>query len=246
MNKSTQVWDRVFSELDASPQAALNRIAKHLRQRGKLISFVYRHFKNSLENRTIVEIATGTSVECLLFSLSGADAIGIDKSPKAIEFAQKIQSLFTRRSMLLTGDGFSLPLPSNSADLVFSQGFVEHFQKKEVRKLISEQNRILKPGGVLIIDAPNYFSPYELYKWVYQIIRPWPFGEERGIGFGELYRVCKEQNMSYLEKYGWSFRGYPYKSVMDFSYMVPLLLVRNFLKMFNWGHDSIGVIFKKT
>lgn len=46
-------------------------------------------------------------------------------------------------------------IPSETADLVFSGRNIEHLWHDEVAGFLLEANRILKPGGLLVIDSPN-------------------------------------------------------------------------------------------
>jgi SAM-dependent methyltransferase len=54
--------------------------------------------------------------------------------------------------------GKPLPITSNEWDGVFSKFAIEHISWREVRVFISEVHRILKPGGVAVIIAPNLLA----------------------------------------------------------------------------------------
>jgi len=54
------------------------------------------------------------------------------------------------------GDGTALPFPDRSIDLVLSHSVVEHVSSAE--QYLGECHRVLKPGGVLFLSTPPYYS----------------------------------------------------------------------------------------
>lgn len=48
-----------------------------------------------------------------------------------------------------------LPLPSESANLVYSSHFLEHIPKADVSAFLKECHRVLKPGGVMRLVLPD-------------------------------------------------------------------------------------------
>lgn len=53
-------------------------------------------------------------------------------------------------------DAENLTLPDNYADVVFSSEAIEHFSWRKTKAVIKEWARIVKPGGVLVVDAPDF------------------------------------------------------------------------------------------
>lgn len=51
-----------------------------------------------------------------------------------------------------------LPFPDNYADEVLSIHVIEHFYHWEVGPLLAEWIRVLKPGGILILECPNLLA----------------------------------------------------------------------------------------
>jgi ubiquinone/menaquinone biosynthesis C-methylase UbiE len=68
------------------------------------------------------------------------------------EHRPRVQWVFQR------GDAFCLPYKADSFDLIFSFRFIRHFQADERERIFSEIRRVLKPNGLLIFEAPNYFT----------------------------------------------------------------------------------------
>jgi predicted SAM-dependent methyltransferase len=56
-----------------------------------------------------------------------------------------------------------LPLPDASAELIFSSHFFEHLRWEEATGLMRECRRVLKPGGVIRFQMPDYGKGFKGY-----------------------------------------------------------------------------------
>ncbi len=64
---------------------------------------------------------------------------------------------------LLVYDGYKLPLPDASVDVVFSYQFMEHLHPDDVEPHFALVHRVLKPGGVYVFDTPHRFTgPHDI------------------------------------------------------------------------------------
>jgi len=63
--------------------------------------------------------------------------------------------------------GESLPFPDASFDIVYSANVLEHTQDPE--RVLSEALRILRPGGLLHMEMPNFLSYFEGH---YMVVQP--------------------------------------------------------------------------
>lgn len=93
-----------------------------------------------------------------------AEVSGIDPDAAAIALAQGMAERVDRDSMARVptfreGVGEKLPFDDNSFDLVISLTTIEHVA--DVDQVLAEMARVLRPGGVLYLEAPNYLWPYE-------------------------------------------------------------------------------------
>lgn len=99
-----------------------------------------------------------------------------------------------------------LPLASSSVDFIFTEHFIEHIERSDGVKLLTECRRLLKPSGVLRLSTPDlkvlakkYLDGAESCKSLNQSVRDWGHtfiydeGEMgsvlREAGFGQIYRV---------------------------------------------------------
>ncbi len=59
----------------------------------------------------------------------------------------------------------SLPMiPSESVDVVYACHVLEHFERKEVPRVLAEWRRVLKRNGVLRVAVPDFEAVCELYQ----------------------------------------------------------------------------------
>lgn len=56
-----------------------------------------------------------------------------------------------------------LPITSDEWDGIFSRFAIEHISWRDVRGFISEMHRILKPGGVAVVIAPNLLEQARMF-----------------------------------------------------------------------------------
>lgn len=54
------------------------------------------------------------------------------------------------------GDARSVPLPNESADHVYTQECLEHFPWRETGKVVAEWCRLVKVGGTIRIEVPDF------------------------------------------------------------------------------------------
>lgn len=79
----------------------------------------------------------------------------IDISDKALEIYRKSNP--TVRDVV-QGDIFNLPYPAETFDGIYNLGVMEHFSEEEISKILQDLNRVLKPGGKMIILVPPEYG----------------------------------------------------------------------------------------
>ena len=79
----------------------------------------------------------------------------LDISAKALRI---YQSIHRGRFNLAHGDVRCMEIASSSMDGVYNLGVFEHFPQAEIRQILGEFERVLKPGGRAVIFWPPVFS----------------------------------------------------------------------------------------
>ena len=99
----------------------------------------------SVAGRKILDLACGTG------RLSGFASHGLDQSEKMIRLAREKHPDLDFRQ----GDATNTAFPDAYFDVLFSFHFVMHLDSDTFSQVLTEANRILKPGGRLIFDFPS-------------------------------------------------------------------------------------------
>ena len=60
-------------------------------------------------------------------------------------------------------DIFNLPYDDNSVDLIYASHMIEYFNRDEVKDVLNEWIRTLKPGGKLRLAVPNFSEMAIMY-----------------------------------------------------------------------------------
>jgi SAM-dependent methyltransferase len=101
-----------------------------------------------LRGLSIAEIGCGTGNNLLFFASEGCRVSGLDYSATALMVARDLLAENELEASLVAGD-VTQPLPwkSESYDIVIDRGCLTHVSHKDLKSLLNEIHRILKPGG---------------------------------------------------------------------------------------------------
>ncbi len=99
----------------------------------------------------LLDIGCGTGFRLSVASARGWDAQGIEPSTFASEVAREHYG-----QRCVTGSFFDLPFEEQSFHAVVLHAVIEHVTDPNL--LLVEASRMLRPGGVLAIQTPNYGS----------------------------------------------------------------------------------------
>jgi SAM-dependent methyltransferase len=87
--------------------------------------------------------------------VKGMKVVALDISLAAL----RLYRMQTRgRAEVAHGDLFSLPLPDAGLDGVYSVGVMEHFAEPDVRRILLESKRVVRPGGKIVMFWPPEFG----------------------------------------------------------------------------------------
>lgn len=118
-----------------------------------------------LANAKLLEIGSGFGVSlALMLKEFNVDAHGIEPA------SEGFHSSFASARSLLAANGLDssrvvdavgehLPFPDGTFDIVYSNNVLEHTTRPDA--VLAEAFRVLKPGGRLFIEVPNYLAYYE-------------------------------------------------------------------------------------
>jgi ubiquinone/menaquinone biosynthesis C-methylase UbiE len=122
---------------------------------GDAVEFILNKLGN-VQNKVILDSGCGSGQMSVFFALQGAKIIGIDKKSACIDDAITMARSFGVESncSFLQGCSESIPIDSNSIDVIFSKSTIQYMERE---KVLDEYIRVLKPDGciALIENLPH-------------------------------------------------------------------------------------------
>lgn len=115
-----------------------------------------------IDNKIVVDIASGEGYGAYLLSSKANTIIGVDIDIEAVEHSKK--KYLKNNLSYLHGSATEIPVETGIIDVVISFETIEHHDKHQ--EMMNEIKRILKPDGVLIISSPDklYYSDAPNFK----------------------------------------------------------------------------------
>jgi O-antigen chain-terminating methyltransferase len=99
----------------------------------------------------LIDIGAGRGEFVAMLTTEGVPARGVDLSVDAVDEAQR----HGRPVELADANAFLSTLDSESVGAVTAFHVIEHLEPEVVLRLLDESLRVLRPGGILIIETPN-------------------------------------------------------------------------------------------
>jgi ubiquinone/menaquinone biosynthesis C-methylase UbiE/uncharacterized protein YbaR (Trm112 family) len=121
--------------------------------------------------------------------------VGLDPSLKAVMAAKRVAGQLGADADFIVGDARFLPFRDDSFDTVFCYSVYQHLSKENVRTSLDEAARVLRTGGISLIQMPNKYGIRQ-----YQQHRRRGFTE--GEGFEVRYWTPSELMETFEAKFG--------------------------------------------
>lgn len=132
-----------------------------------------------LRNKKLLEIGSGYGTNLATW-IKSYDVDGYGTEPDGVGFGNSFaasRELFTANGIdpqrIIGVQGEALPFPDSSFDIVYSANVIEHTGNP--LKVLTEAVRVLRPGGILHFEIPNYLSYFEGHYMVPQPPILWRF-----------------------------------------------------------------------
>jgi SAM-dependent methyltransferase len=139
----------------------------------------------------VVDLGCGNGEFVEMLSERGIDAVGVDADPEMVRRLQERGTPVVEQDVL----AYMAGLPALSIDGVFAAHLVEHLPYRAVLQLVQDAYRALRPGGTIVLVAPDPRSLYAHLEMYYQ-----HFGH---VGFYDPRLLC-----FFLEQAGFAAAEY--------------------------------------
>ena len=159
--RPTPVWRENYNDPRRNPLMKwLERDFIHLENKGRVSAYrrLLEFFKSDIAHG--IKLLDGGCAAGQFVKMArdaGFDATGVDQSPGALAYASEHFGLD-----LIRGDIEKIPVPDNSFDVVSLLEVFEHIA--DPMRALNEIKRILRPGGTVFIETPNYLRFYLMEK----------------------------------------------------------------------------------
>lgn len=142
--------------------------------------------------KTVLDAGCGSGIYSILFLLQGASRVeSIDFFPDNINSFTKITKQFSLPINPICCDIGSTPIQSESIDIIYCTEAISHFHEWD--EFIIESNRLLKPGGQILISDWNNGACPLLRREVYNMWEE----SECGPFTADIYKP-QQKNLPYL------------------------------------------------
>jgi SAM-dependent methyltransferase len=162
---------------------------------GRIIAHLQEHVDFS--GKMVLEVGAGTGRDSEDIAIRGGTVYTLDYSEESLNL---MNDSLSNTAGIICGDAKAIPLRDESFDIVFHQGLLEHFRDPET--LVDENRRILKKGGILLIDVPQRFHYYTLLKHALMLIGKWFAGWETEFSPAALRRLVEARGFQVIGFYG--------------------------------------------
>jgi len=197
----------------------------------QIIDSIQQHI--IIEEAKILEVGCGTGGNISALAQMRANVTAIDYSLPAIERTTKTAARSQVSLSLAMADANHLPFSSNTFDLIFHQGLLEHF--REPRRIIREQKRVLKRGGYILVDVPQRYNIYTLLKRRLISRGEWPYGVwETEFSFFELKNLLREEGFETVDAYARDYSTRPPQMLRKLYMAEQRLFHRKILPQLIW------------
>ncbi len=132
----------------------------------------------------------------------GAEVVGLDLSRVVAHRARRNALEKGNPLALLRADIRELPFPSDSFDVVYTMGTIEHID--EYPQSLREIQRVLRPGGRAIVGVPHKWNLFlrPLMVWFLDAFGQYLYAPEKSFSSGELRRDLEKAGLRPIERTG--------------------------------------------
>ncbi len=115
-------------------------------------------------DKIVVDVGCGWGRWSVAAARAGFFPVGLDVHIDALAAAKRVSRQLGAETAQVCGDIEALPFRSGSVDVVFSYSVLQHIDRTKVMRFFAEAARVLKPGGVCLVQLPNSCGLYSIMR----------------------------------------------------------------------------------
>jgi len=190
------IWDAYWHSSVAS---------EYINHTPELLDLIRDHV--DIANCAALEIGAGTGGNSIALAGLGVRVFALDFSEPAVRRILLNANQKQLAIQVVNASAYNIPFAADTFDLIFHQGFLEHFRNPTV--LLLEQARVLRAGGMILVDVPQRYNLYTIYKKWRMRRGTWDAGGwETEFSHSELSAILEKCGFEIVASYG---RGvFPY------------------------------------
>jgi ubiquinone/menaquinone biosynthesis C-methylase UbiE len=154
----------------------------------------------------ILEVGSGSGIDSIALAKLGASCYCLDNLNEMLNITRKLNKKYKTKVKLIKADCNKIPFKDNTFDFVFSAGVLEHF--KNPIEILKEEVRVLKKYGFLLVDVPNRFSMFTLFKTLINSL------DQAEFSYNEIRLIGKSINLKPFKAYGYQLFYVPKSRIM--------------------------------
>jgi SAM-dependent methyltransferase len=183
--------ERAEIALLAKPSGVIDPVVSYLV--GATNGIAYRHLLGRLgsypiprlrlpegEGASFLDVGCNWGRWCLAAARKGYRPVGIDPSLGAVMAAKRVARQLGVDALFVVGDARHLPFRTGAFDSIFSYSVIQHFDRRDAFRAVSEIGRCLRQGGASLVQMPTRFGVRCLY-------HQWRRGFKEGTAFDVRY-----------------------------------------------------------
>lgn len=147
----------------------------------------------------VLEIGAGTGRDSAALAARGTRVVALDAAPESWALVARAAPGLVGRG-IVGGDALHLPFADATFDAVFHQGVLEHFGNPAA--FLAENHRVTSPGGLLVVDVPQTYHPWTIFKRALLRVDRWFAGWETDYTIERLERLVREAGFDVVADYG--------------------------------------------
>jgi ubiquinone/menaquinone biosynthesis C-methylase UbiE len=165
-----------------------------------------------VKGRIVLEVGAGTGRDSVRLVNMGSKVFVLDYAEGSLAVVRKEALAASVEVHLVCGDATGMPFKDSCFDALFHQGLMEHF--KDPARLLDENRRVLKKGGIILVDVPQRYHIYTVVKHFLILLGRWFAGWETEYTVDSLERLVASRGFRVEFSYGdWMVPGLFYRGL---------------------------------